>query len=130
MGVYQDLDTGNVSTPSGRPPRPQSAPPSRHLLVRPSCEFGILKEPGETHTNLHGRPFFKGIRLKDAPKIDDIMKQLDWLRKSLSQVVAVRSHLRLEFEQLRTGEWTAPACSDGTEHPDVRVQRLLRTQTI
>jgi len=112
---YQDRDKAHISRPANRLQRPQSAPATREL---------------------HGRPLFKAIKLLDGPSIDDIIKQLELLTKSLKQIVASRSHFRIDAENnknqfiftARRGEWSAT--SDGPENPDVLLERLLRTQTI
>lgn len=75
-----------------------------------------------------GRPWVKKVKLWDGPSLDQIVEQLDFLTKSLPQVVAARSHLRLEPEHLRT--WASPPAATGEEDAEMHVQRLLRTQTI
>lgn len=76
---------------------------------------------------LPGRPWVKKVKLWDGPSLDQIVEQLDFLTASLPQVVAARSHLRLEPEHLRT--WASPPPGTGEEE-ETRVQRLLRTQSI
>merc|ERR1711862_984039 len=65
-----------------------------------------------------GRPWVKQIKLQEAPSVVEIVEQLDHLTKAFQQVVAERSHLRLESEQLR--DWASPIAA-ASEDPEALV---------
>merc|ERR1712107_301957 len=69
-----------------------------------------------------GNPWIKRVKMWEHPDLDQIIQQLEWQTRLLPQIVAARSHLDLESNDLKNLFKTP------TDFEDARLHRLMRTQ--
>lgn len=77
---------------------------------------------------LPGQPWVKNLKFWEGPSVDQIIEQLNLVRRALPQVVATRSHLRLGPEDLQN--LLAGLGTGSSEDAEASLQRFLRTQTV
>jgi hypothetical protein len=97
---------------------------ARKVQRGPDCGRRAVSAPAASR--LPGRPWVKEIKFADGPDVQQIIEQLGDLTQSLRKVVAIRSHLRLESNDLK--DLDSAAAAFGQDDP--RTQRLLRIQTV
>merc|ERR1711874_105710 len=64
------------------------------------------------------KPWIKTLKLRDAPTIDQIIKQLETLKKCLPRLVSTRSHMRVDPEDLAELTIQLPGLANGQVFED------------
>jgi len=82
-----------------------------------------LSAPAPGDRLVGGHPLVKNVKLKEGPNADQLIAELRLMAKTLPQIVAARSDLRLEVEDMRE-------LLNASEDLETSLQRLLRTQTV